>query len=104
MILGGDPHWLAAHRDLVDLHVEKSSTYGVDDDRFSNFTAIAAATGAPPERYVLERIVEKATRALNMIDAGAAMAVKEYPDIASLGLCAEALQRRALVEVASAAA
>lgn len=91
---GADRHWLAAHGDLIRLHVEKSSTYGSSGDRFANFTAIADATGAPPERYVLERILEKTTRALNMIDAGLAADVKEYPDIASLGLCAEALQRR----------
>jgi hypothetical protein len=91
---GADRHWLAAHGDLIALHVEKSSTYGADDDRLANFAAVSEATGAPPERYVIERIVEKATRALNMIDSGLALDVREYPDIASLGLCAEALLRR----------
>jgi hypothetical protein len=89
-----DRFWLAAHGRLIELHVEKSATYGVADDRFSNFTAVAEATGAPPERYALERIVEKATRALNMIDAGQADQVVEYPDLAALALCCEAMQTR----------
>lgn len=95
MTPGADPFWVAAHQALLALHIEKSSTYGVDDDRFSNFTAVASATGAPPERYALERIVEKATRALNMIDAGQQAAVVEYPDLAALALCCQALQHRA---------
>lgn len=103
-VAGGDPHWLAAHDALVALHLRKSATYGIEEDRFANFTAVAETTGAPAERYVLERIVEKATRALNMIDAGAQALVKEYPDIASLGLCAEALQRRARLNANESAA
>ncbi len=51
-------------------------------------------TGEAAERYVLERIVEKATRALNMLAAGSGPRVREYPDMASLALCAEALRRR----------
>lgn len=103
-VAGADPFWLAAHGRLLELHVEKSSTYGVDDDRFSNFTAVAAATGEPPERYALERIVEKATRALNMIGAGREGEVVEYPDLAALALCCEALQTRASALVAAGAA
>lgn len=90
----GDPHWLDAHAALRDLHVDKSSTYGTGGDKFRNFTAVGEVTGVPPERYALLRIIEKATRALNMIDAGRAGDVQEYPDIAGLGLCCEALRRR----------
>lgn len=93
-LLGGDPLWMDAHRELRALHIRKSATYGRDDDRFRNFTALASVTGEPPERYAIMRIIEKSVRALNMIDAGDADAVKEYADIASLGLCAEALRRR----------
>jgi hypothetical protein len=100
-----DPYWLAAHHELRALHVDKSSTYGVRGDRFANFTAVAEATGAVPERYALERIVEKATRALNMIDVGREDDVVEYPDLAALSLCCEAIQRRRLAgESAEAAA
>lgn len=93
---GADRQWLAAHGELIKLHVDKSSTYGAGTDRFANFHAVADTTGKPPEHYVLQRIIEKATRALNMIDGGIADDVREYPDIASLGLCAEALRRRRL--------
>lgn len=93
-----DRHWLDAHSALPALHAEKSSTYGNDGDRFANFTAVAAAQSGnvPRERYALERIVEKAARALNMIDAGAAHDVVEYPDIASLALGCEAMRRKAI--------
>lgn len=90
----GDPGWLAAHQELRRLHIRKSATYGNQDDALHNFQAVAEATSQPPERYVIERTIEKLTRALNMIDAGTADAVKEYPDCASLMLCAEALRRR----------
>ena len=90
----GDRRWHAAHAELRKLHVNKSSTYGTDEDPLANFTAVAAKNGQPPEFYALERIEEKLTRAMNMIRAGKAGAVKEYPDIASLALCAEALLRR----------
>lgn len=94
MSRGCDPHWLEAHGALPDLHERKSATYGTEDDRFANFTAVALITRQAIERYALERLVEKATRALNMIDAGQADAVAEYPDIASLGLVCEALRRK----------
>lgn len=90
----GDDGWLLAYEQLLDLHIEKSATYGVDSDRLANFTKVAKATGHPAERYVLERIIEKAARALHMIDAGKGVDVSEYPDLASLGLCAEALRKR----------
>lgn len=91
---GCDQHWLHVHAALPELHARKSATYGTGDDRFANFTAVAAITGAAPERYALERLVEKATRALNMIDAGIADDVREYADIASLALVCAALQHK----------
>lgn len=90
----GDPLWLQAHAELVDLHLRKSATYGNDRDPLGNFTAISHVTGQPTERYAWERILEKAVRALNMIDAGYALDVKEAGDVAGLALCAEALRRR----------
>lgn len=89
-----DPDWVAVHGELQALHIRKSSTYGDVGDRLANFTAVAAATGAPPERYVLERMHEKTTRALNMIDSGQALEVREYQDLASLGIVCEAFLRR----------
>ena len=94
LVIPGDPHWHAAHRELRDLHIRKSATYGNGDDPLANFSKIAAVANQDSERYALERIVEKAARALHMIDAGRGADVKEYPDIASLALCAEALKRR----------
>ena len=90
----GDPNWLAAHRELEALHREKSATYGTTTDPLANFTDVAHLTGHVPERYALERLVEKASRALHMINAGNGWGVKEYPDMASLALCCEALRRR----------
>jgi hypothetical protein len=89
-----DRDWLAVHGELISLHVEKSSTYGDREDRLANFSAVAEATGEPPERYVLERMHEKTTRALNMIQSGQADRVREYPDLASLGIVCEAFRRR----------
>ena len=94
----GDPDWLAAHADLRMLHADKSASYGTADDRLANFTSLAEQTGDAPERYVLERIIEKAGRALNIIAAGDPYLVAEYPDLASLSLCAEALRRRRSVQ------
>lgn len=93
-LAGADQGWLETHGELLPLHIEKSATYGNEQDRLANFTAVAAATGNRPEQYVIERIVEKATRCLNMIRAGAADEVREYPDMASLALVCEALRRR----------
>jgi hypothetical protein len=98
-VTAGDPGWISAHADLLALHVEKSSTYGTDDDRFANFTKLGEAAGQSPERYAVERLIEKAIRALHMIDAGRSGEVQEYPDIASLALCAEALRARSALMV-----
>lgn len=89
-----DPDWVDAWQSLVALHHEKSSTYGKQADRLWNFTSLGQAAGQPPEYFAIARVVEKCVRALNMMDAGLADQVKEYPDIASLGLVAEALRRR----------
>jgi hypothetical protein len=91
-----DPGWLAAHRSLIALHLNKSGTYGTGGDRFANFSAVAEKTGRPPEYYVAERMIEKLTRAVNQMDAGDAAAVKEWPDLAGLALCGEALRARSL--------
>lgn len=90
----GDPDWKQAHADLLPLHYEKSSTYGTDDDPLENFTESGDVLGKPPEYPVLVRILDKLSRSVHMIEAGRADEVKEWPDIASLALCAEALRRR----------
>lgn len=93
-VRGADAGWLAVHEELRGLHVEKSSTYGHDADRLANFTGIAAITGDPAELGALLRIIEKSIRALNMIRAGDADAVREYRDLASLAIICETLLRR----------
>lgn len=97
-----DPGWIGGWRELKHMHQRKSSTYGDDAEPLANFTKLATLTGAVPERYALERLVEKSVRALHMIDAGDADGVAEYPDIASLALCAEALRRRRFDETGTA--
>lgn len=92
--MSGDPNWIAAHAELLPLHLRKSSTYGNDYDPLANFMMVADFNGDDPEVYVIARIVEKLTRTSNMIRAGRAVEVKEYLDVASLALCAEALRRR----------
>lgn len=91
-----DAGWLRVHEELAPLHERKSATYGNDDEAFFNFVEIGRAQERVPERYVWERILEKSIRSLNMIDAGLADSVKEGPDVASLGIVAEALRRRRL--------
>lgn len=91
----GDPGWVEVHGELLALHLEKSSTYGVDAEKFANYIAVAETTGEPPELYIAERCIEKLTRAVNQIRAGDAKGVKEWPDLSSLAICAEALRRRA---------
>jgi hypothetical protein len=90
--IGGDPIWLEEHEKLRGLHIRKSRTYGTLADPLGNFAAVA--DGEPAELYAIQRTIEKLTRAKNMIRNGDADAVKEYPDCASLMLCAEALRRR----------
>lgn len=92
----GDPDFLAALVDIETLHKNKSSTYGTSEDSFANFTDVGRVTGKPPEYYALLRIVEKCSRAVHQIDAGNHDDVKEYPDIAGLALCCEALKQKRL--------
>lgn len=74
--------------------MEKSSTYGTEGDALANFSESGVVLGKPAEYAVLVRCLDKIARAVHMIDAGRADEVKEYPDLASLALCAEALRRR----------
>jgi hypothetical protein len=91
----GDPNWLAAHRELRPLHIEKSSGYGTGADPLANFTAVAAASGRPAFAYPIERLIEKAARCESLIAQGRhAELEEEFKDMASLALCAEALRRR----------
>ena len=89
----GDPTYLALLDELRLVHLDKSSSYGTQADPLANFRAVAQVTGAHPSRYAFERIVEKATRALNLIDAGRVSEVEECLDVAGLALCAESLRR-----------
>lgn len=91
---GGDIGWLSAYRELEALHLLKSASYGTERDKLANFTESARVLGKPAEYPVLVRMLDKLARAIHMIDNGEANQVKEYPDLASLSLCAEALRRR----------
>lgn len=91
----GDPDWLAAHADLLDLHRVKSSGYGTGDDPLANFTAVAGMTGDPPWLYPLRRSVEKLARCESLYRQGRhAELLEEFGDLAGLALCAAALLRR----------
>lgn len=91
----GDPDWLAAHKDLYDLHLEKSGGYGTDQDPLANFAAVAASTGQPAYLYPLDRIVEKIARIRSLEAQGRIGELGEdLGDIAGLALCASALWRR----------
>ena len=90
----GDFRWKEAHAELLNLHLEKSSTYGTKHDQLANFTQAAEILGKPDEYPVLVRMLDKISRAAHMIEQGKADQVKEWPDLASLALCAEALRRR----------
>ena len=92
-VVHGDPTYLALLNELRALHLDKSSSYGTPADPLANFRAVSQVTGAHPARYGLERIVEKATRAIHLIDAGRADEVEECLDVAGLALCAESLRR-----------
>lgn len=92
---GADADWVATHAELLELHVVKSSTYGDEGDRFRNFTDVAHAKDEFPEEAVLGRIIEKASRSLTMLRSGRRLEVREYGDMGSLALIAEALRRKA---------
>ena len=89
-----DPGWLEAYDELHDLHCEKSATYGTEGDALANYTRTAARLGEPPEFVVMIRMFEKLERARNLIKAGRAVDVDEWPDLAALALAGEALRRR----------
>lgn len=92
--VSGDPNWLAGWRELELLHRRKSSTYGTEDDALANFVKIGEAKAQDPEVYVLDRMMEKLIRCMHMLQAGDGGKIEEWPDLASLALCAEALRRR----------
>lgn len=90
----GDPGWLQVHAELRDLHLRKSGTYGTDTDALANYTGTSEKLGECDEYTVLVRMVEKLERATNLIRAGRANEVKDWPDLAALAVGAEALRRR----------
>ena len=89
-----DPWWVEAHEMLLQLHKDKSRYYGNDDDRLANFTLVATATGKHPALYPTLRIIEKAQRVVEMIEAEEYTEIEEFMDIAGLALCAEVLNMR----------
>ena len=82
------------HRELAALHVEKSASYGSAEDPLANYTRTAELVGEPDEYVCWLRIIEKATRAINLIRAGRASDNEEGLDVAALAVGAEALRRR----------
>lgn len=91
-----DVGWLDAWEDLRVLHTAKAADYGTDQDALANYVQASEAVGEPDEFTCWLRIVEKATRALNLIRAGRANENEEGMDVAALALGAEALRRRRL--------
>jgi len=95
-VSAGDPDYLAAHAELLQLHRAKSSGYGTGTDPLANFTAVALIEGEPPWRYPRMRALEKLTRIKSLEAQGRLDELEEeHLDVASLLLCAEALRRRA---------
>lgn len=90
----GDPGWVEVHAELLELHVQKSSTYGSPADPMANYVETSEKWGDCDEATAARRIDEKMTRARNLILAGRADEVEEWPDIAALALGCEALRRR----------
>jgi hypothetical protein len=91
----GDPDWLKAHAELVQVHEEKSGGYGTGDDPLANYVAVGVSNGRAPFMYALDRITEKITRCQSLYQQGrVAELEEEFKDMASLALCAEALRRR----------
>lgn len=91
-----DPGFVTVHAELLALHTEKASGYGDADDSFANYVQTSSAVGEPDEFTCWLRILEKATRALNLIRAGRANDNEEGLDVAALAIGAEALRRRRL--------
>lgn len=91
-----DLGWLEVHDELAVLHAVKADGYGTDQDALANYVLTSEAVGEPDEFTPALRIHEKLIRALNLIRAGRADEVQEWPDIAALAIGAEALKRRRL--------
>lgn len=89
-----DQGWIEVHAELLPLHTRKSDTYGSDRDALANYTETARKLGEPDEYVPMVRMMEKLERARNLIRAGRADEVTDWPDIAALAIGAEALRRR----------
>ena len=89
-----DPGWMTVHQELVELHQEKSLGYGTSADALSNYVFTASVAEKPAEYVCYLRILEKAVRAINLINSGQSDRCDEGKDIAALGIAAEALKRR----------
>lgn len=92
----GDAGWLNVYDELYELHVGKAAGYGSPEDALSNYVATSAAVGEPAEYACWMRVIEKATRALNMIRSVQGNECEEGLDVAALAIAAEALRRRRL--------
>lgn len=89
----GHPGYMALLDELRELHIAKSSGYGTTADPLSNFSAVNAEK---PWRYAMDRMAEKLHRAVNLSEQDRDVEIgEELIDVASLGLCAEALRREA---------
>lgn len=89
-----DPGFVEVHTELLELHIDKASGYGTDDDSFANYVQTSQAVGEPDEYTCWLRIHEKTVRALNLIRSGRADGNEEGLDVAALAIGAEALRRR----------
>ena len=91
---GGDQGWWLVHSELGVLHASKADGYGTDEDALANYVRTSEVVGEPDEFTCVLRMHEKIVRCLNLIRAGRANEVDEYPDLAALAVAAEALRRR----------
>lgn len=94
-----DRHFLQLLDEIKVIHEEKSAAYGTALYPFANFYTVARYGGHHVCEYPLLRIIEKCTRAHNMIKNSREEEIEEFMDIAGLALCAEVLRREAIQKV-----
>lgn len=91
---GGHPEYVRLLEERLALHIEKSGSYGTEDDPMRNFSIVADLTGQPRYLYPVHRALEKLTRVLSLHAQGRTGELEEeFVDVASLLDCATAMVR-----------
>lgn len=96
MSLGGKGHpgYLRLLKERIELHLEKSGSYGTDKDPMANFTAVARAKGQPRYVYPVDRVQEKLARVYSLIAQDREEELEqEFSDMSSLLDCATTMLR-----------